>query len=305
MNTGLMNYSDVALSGNHRPVFVPDRLVRQSNHLSGQASAYESGQSEHETQRRLSQSALLSGITERLLRAAGIRKGMRVLDLGCGAGDVSVMAAALVGSTGCVLGVDQDPKAVTIAKRRAARAGLHQTAFLAAPIDTLEDLGPFDAVIGRYILHHLADPAATVRRVAGLLSPGGVIAFHEIAANIPPQSFPEIPVLREAGSWLLELFRRGGAQYDAGSRMVEIFVEAGLPVPRMFEESIVGGGPGSPIYQWLGAALRSLAPKIIELGIATEQEMRIDSFEQRLEQAAVLLNSQIVSSPQFCAWARK
>jgi ubiquinone/menaquinone biosynthesis C-methylase UbiE len=51
---------------------------------------------------------MLRPITERLLRSAGIEPGMRVLDIGCGAGDVSMLAAELVGSTGSVVGIDRN-----------------------------------------------------------------------------------------------------------------------------------------------------------------------------------------------------
>jgi hypothetical protein len=56
------------------------------------------GHSDREIRRLMHQAAILRPITERLLRGAGIGRGMRVLDLGCGAGDVSMLAAKLVGA---------------------------------------------------------------------------------------------------------------------------------------------------------------------------------------------------------------
>ncbi len=58
------------------------------------------------------------------LETAGVRRGMRVLDLGSGAGDVAFVAAELVGSTGEVIGIDQSPHSVDRAKVRAAERGL-------------------------------------------------------------------------------------------------------------------------------------------------------------------------------------
>ena len=49
------------------------------------------------------QAAILRPVTERLLRSLKIGPGVRILDLGCGAGDVSVLAAEFVGPTGLVL----------------------------------------------------------------------------------------------------------------------------------------------------------------------------------------------------------
>ena len=62
---------------------------------------YVLGRSEVESQRLIKQAAFLRPSTERVFRKAGISEGMHVLDLaGCGAGDVSFLAAELVGSSG-------------------------------------------------------------------------------------------------------------------------------------------------------------------------------------------------------------
>src|SRR5215831_15449448 len=63
---------------------------------------YVLGHSQREIRRLTTQAALLRPITERLLQNAKLAPGMRVLDLGCGAGDVSMLAAEFVGSTGSV-----------------------------------------------------------------------------------------------------------------------------------------------------------------------------------------------------------
>jgi len=65
---------------------------------------YVLGHSEPEIRRLQTQAAILRPISERLLQSAGIRPGMRVLDLGTGAGDVAMLAAELVGPLGCVVG---------------------------------------------------------------------------------------------------------------------------------------------------------------------------------------------------------
>jgi ubiquinone/menaquinone biosynthesis C-methylase UbiE len=64
------------------------------------------GHSESELQRLLNQSHFYGELTEEVLKRAGIAKGMHILDVGCGAGDVSFLAASIVGPAGSVLGVD-------------------------------------------------------------------------------------------------------------------------------------------------------------------------------------------------------
>ena len=73
---------------------------------------YMLGHSDVEIQRLIQQGAILRPITERLLRVAGVSEGMRVLDVGCGGGDVSFLAAELVGPSGSVLGIDRNPEAL-------------------------------------------------------------------------------------------------------------------------------------------------------------------------------------------------
>src|SRR5262245_63587399 len=75
--------------------------------------------SEHERQRLMRQADVLSEATERLFRKSGIGLGMRVLDVGSGAGDVALLARRLVGETGEVIGTDRDETQVAFASRRA------------------------------------------------------------------------------------------------------------------------------------------------------------------------------------------
>ena len=71
------------------------------------------------------QAQMIGPITERLLLRLGIKEGSRVLDLGCGAGDVSMLAAEMVGAMGSVVGIDQsaaDFKSHTVADGEGLRA---------------------------------------------------------------------------------------------------------------------------------------------------------------------------------------
>jgi ubiquinone/menaquinone biosynthesis C-methylase UbiE len=138
-------------------------------------------------------------VTERLLRGAGIRRGMQVLDLGCGDGDISLLAAKLTGPNGMVLGLDRDAAALETARHRASQEDLDQAYFLNAAVDDLRDEGTFDAVIGRHILDRAGDPVAAVRNAARLLRAGGVMAFEESSPTI-------MQILEEAGLTSPQLF---------------------------------------------------------------------------------------------------
>ena len=66
---------------------------------------------------------MLRPFTVRLLRDAGIGAGMRVLDAGCGTGDVTALAAELVGAGGAVVGVDRSGEVLATARARAEGCG--------------------------------------------------------------------------------------------------------------------------------------------------------------------------------------
>jgi ubiquinone/menaquinone biosynthesis C-methylase UbiE len=97
-------------------------------------SDYQLGSDAAELERLDLQGRLLAPATRMILRCAGPGLGMRVLDLGCGAGDVAFVAAELVGSTGEIVGVDQSVDSVSRATARASERGLSNTRFVVGDI---------------------------------------------------------------------------------------------------------------------------------------------------------------------------
>jgi 16S rRNA G1207 methylase RsmC len=87
-------------TSSRRQVFNTELKTRKMNTM--QKLDYVLGHSQREILRLISQAAMLRPVTERLLRSVKIGPGTRVLDLGCGAGDVSMLAAEFVGPTGAV-----------------------------------------------------------------------------------------------------------------------------------------------------------------------------------------------------------
>src|SRR5882762_10965836 len=108
--------------------------VLEGRPRSGKEIIYVLGHSQDEIRRLIDQAAILRPTTERLLRSAGIEQGMRVLDLGCGAGDVSMLAGKLVGPTGSVVGIDPNADVLAVARGRAE--GLSHVTFAQASVGT-------------------------------------------------------------------------------------------------------------------------------------------------------------------------
>jgi SAM-dependent methyltransferase len=153
---------------------------------------YALGYSASELRRLERQGAFFRDLTADLLKRVGVRDGMRVLDLGCGVGDTSLLAARLIGPSGVVVGVDRSAKAIDVARRRATTGRpRYSVQFVVADLGTFVPDEPFDAIIGRLILLYLRDPAAMLRRLSAYVRPGGVAAFQEMAMPLA-RSNPEL-----------------------------------------------------------------------------------------------------------------
>ncbi|MFD9898599.1 class I SAM-dependent methyltransferase [Mesorhizobium sp. NPDC059025] len=266
-------------------------------------AAYILGHSASEIRRLVLQAEILKPITARLLREAGIVPGMRVLDVGCGAGDVAMLACEMVGPAGLVVGIDRSADAIAVAQQRAA--GYPQAVFEAEAVEDFVDEAGFDLVIGRYVLVHQTDPVALVRRVTELVRPGGIVAFHEVSHRHPFASLPAVPLWEQVGDWLFTLFHMAAPHHDAADKLFGIYTEAGLPAPSLFSETPVAGGPDAPHHAWIAETIRSLLPKLVQLGLATEAIVDIDTLEARLREATVAVQGQIIAHAQVCAWARR
>lgn len=129
--------------------------------------AYTMGRSAEETQRLITQASLYADNTRRLFEVAGIGHGMKVLDLGSGAGDVALLVADLVGPTGSVIGVDHNPTVLDVARLRATEAGLTNVQFVDGDAQVLELPDDFDALVGRLVLMYVADRRHCCRHCCG------------------------------------------------------------------------------------------------------------------------------------------
>ncbi len=169
---------------------------------------YGLGRSSAETQRLITQAQLYDSFTRQVFQAAGIATGMKVLDVGSGAGDVALLLADLVGPMGSVVGVDINPIILETARARAQEAGLANVTFLAGEVGSCKLEREFDAAVGRWILMHVSDPVETVRTVVNHLRTGGIIAFQESDFTTPMAALPPSRLLQQFNRWALVLQRR-------------------------------------------------------------------------------------------------
>lgn len=264
---------------------------------------YVMGRSDAETLRLQKQAALYDPTTRQMFEQAGIGPGMKVLDIGSGAGDVAMLAAAVVGPSGAVVGVDSNPAILATARKRAGDAGVNHVEFIAGDIRDIALADDFDAVVGRVVLMYLKDPADTLRMLAGRLRPGGIVAFQELDWSTGPMSIPPSRTLAQTWSWIPELFRRSGLNPQMGLALRQVFRTAGLPEPQMHLDAPVGGGADFAGYDYIESGVRSSVDRIVALGLATADEIDIDNLARRLRDEC---GDGVLMLPSFvCAWTRK
>jgi SAM-dependent methyltransferase len=269
------------------------------------APLYVLGRSGKESQRLVRQSHYLRPSTERVFRKAGVSDGMRVLDIGCGVGDVSFLAAELVGPTGTVLGIDRDPGVLAVARERAQAAGLDNVTFEEREIDGLLATGRFDAVVGRFVLMYQADPIATLRHVARVVKNGGLLVVQEPDFGGGIITYPVVPLWQEVSHWINETFRRGGVHHDIGGKLYHLFRQAGLPGPELLQHVSTVGGPATrPICENSAALVASMLPRIEKFGIASAAVVQADTLADRLESAACAADAQVTFPPAIAAWTK-
>ena len=262
------------------------------------------GRSESETERLIKQSQLYDDVTRRFFLRSGIAKGMKVLDVGSGAGDVALTLSEFVGAEGTVISVDLNADILETAKARAKEAGVTNIEFITGDTRTLELPNDFDAVVGRLVLMYMAAPADALKHLATHVRPGGIVAFQEV--DFTPYTVvvhPDTPLMNDLIEWGRTVFERSGAHVDMGMELYKAFVDAGLPEPALHFEAPMGGPENWPGFGYLENSFRSFLPLLEAYEIATADEVDVDTLAERIQTEVASSKRPIMLPPHITAYA--
>ncbi|MBW8837703.1 MAG: methyltransferase domain-containing protein [Burkholderia sp.] len=231
-------------------------------------------QGDDEGRRLMRQAAYLAPHTLRALRAAGIGPGSRVLDLGCGMGDVALLSAEL-GAT--VVSIERDPAVAAAARERLGT----RVEVVVGDIADANVAGPFDAITGRLIMMYVRDPAAVLRDlVARVLRPGGAVAIVEYDFR-STLMLPGASLLRETIATVCKIIAAAGFHGDLGLRLPDVFVAAGLPLPQL--EAHLWTSVGDDLAPEMATAvLRNTLPLGEKLGITKASDFDLATLPARM-----------------------
>jgi SAM-dependent methyltransferase len=269
-----------------------------------ESTPYILGHTDQELDRLKAQARLIDPITRRFFLDAGVGRGMRVLDVGSGAGDVAFVAADIVGDTGEVVGVDRVALALEMARARASARSLRNVSFLTGDPVEMPSEQSFDAIVGRYVLQFQADPARMLKKLATHVRPGGVIVFHEIDWGGLGSS-PPVPTYDRCCRWGMDTLRAHGTETRMGSKLHSTFVDAGLGSPSMRLEALFAGGPASSdLFRLIADLVKTLLPEMERLGVATALDVGPETLVERMSQECLASSSVVVGHYQIGAWCR-
>jgi hypothetical protein len=128
----------------------------------------------------------------------------------------------------------------------------------------------------------MRDPTAALRLIVERVRPGGIVAFHEWDARVTTAAAMNQPVLARFQGLIARTFELSGARLEIGAELYWRMLDAGLePEPRPLAEIAVRMGQDDIAYRRWALFARSMLPKIVEYGLATEKDV-LDTVDHRL-----------------------
>jgi SAM-dependent methyltransferase len=207
--------------------------------------------------------------TRRVVLEAGLQRGMRVADLGCGVGMVTGLLAELVGPEGHAVGIDFSREQLAQA-REELKAGTPNVSFVeASATDTGLPPGSFDLVYCRFLLIHLSEPERALREMRTLLKPGGILVCEDgdlTTAGSEPHS--------ALGAFADLWGRLGpvrGVDFTLGRRLYHVILGAGFPAPEItYNQPVLARGENKRLLE---LSVAEAGPAFVEAGLITAGEL--------------------------------
>ena len=209
---------------------------------------------------------------EALMSHIGVGPGWRCLDLGCGAMGILRVLSQVVGDEGSVVGLDNDPRMLEAAGRWAVAQRMTNVDLMVGDaFATALPRSSFDLVHARFMFCPLGAGDALLREMIDLTKPGGIVAAQEpIAASW--RFHPRCEPVEKLTDAIVDAFRAGGGNFDAGASTFALFQDAGL------EDVRVGAAahalpPGDPYRRLPVQFATSLRQRILDEHLLSGEEL--------------------------------
>lgn len=262
---------------------------------------YVLGHSSRELDRLRLQNKAYEPFTLKMLKSAGFAPGMRVLDVGTGAGDVALLASEIVGSNGSVVGIDASEKSISFARSIASEVGAKNVEFAVGDMSSIAYGSDFDAVIGRFVLMYSRNAAHVLQRLKTHLKPGGIVAFQEMDFHFA-DVWPECPTVRRCIDLVMVAMRGAGVNIRMGSELYGSLAAIGIPEPSIRLDAAIDGGTKGLGPRRLAEIARTLFPALEAKGLTGGIEL--DTLEETMRTELIQARAVLSEPGLIAAWGR-
>ncbi len=237
-----------------------------------------------------------------LLDALDLRPGEAVLDVACGPGSVTTLAAVEVGPGGRVTGVDSSRAMLAIAQAKPVAPDAAPIEYHQAPADRLPVAdADFDVAICQQGLQFFPDRAAALAEMRGALRPGGRVGIAVWAAieQAPPFAALEDAIREVAGDELADCYRGGPWGMPDADQLRELLEESGFDEIRVQQDALPLSFEGAP------QLCSALAASAIAADLDLLSVQRREQFAQVLERRVAVDDALHAEAVAHLAFARR
>jgi 2-polyprenyl-3-methyl-5-hydroxy-6-metoxy-1,4-benzoquinol methylase len=244
-------------------------------------------------------------ITRKLIERGEIKSGMKILDLGCGDGNVTFLLSNYVGPEGIVVGIDSNENAIGNAKKKSKEFGLSNLYFIVGDItqDFKIEHSNFDVIIVRRVLMYLSNPQSTIATAMKYLKPNGIFLAQENNISKTPIGLESMPHHKKINDLIRKTLERENVNINLGFELCTILTDSGLKVENVWAEAVLST-PSQPTPWFFLAQVmkdRMLTHKVI----SDVSELELETLGERLTNERMENTRTFISDLVFCAVARK
>jgi ubiquinone/menaquinone biosynthesis C-methylase UbiE len=245
-------------------------------------------------------SGLLTETTRSLLEANGVTTGVSFLDVGCGGGNVALMAAQMTGDTGRVTAIDFDATIIALDREDAAHKKIHNISYQAMSAYDLDFHHTFDVAYSRFLLSHLTEPRKVLANMAESVKPGGTVIVEDIDF-CGHFCYPACAAFDQYIQLFTATAKKRGQHPDIGPSLFSMFEAAGIANIR-FEviQPVFSEGPG----KWMAhLTMDRIRDSVLSEGLASKATLSdiLDALRAFTEDG-----STVISLPRiFRVWGIK
>lgn len=244
-------------------------------------------------------------ITKKLIENVEISQNMKILDLGCGNGDVSFLISKYIGNNGIVVGIDSNKNVISNAINKSKEFGLSNTNFILGDLteDFQIEYSDFDVVIVRRVLMYLSNPIKTITNAIRYLKPNGIFLVQENDVSLTPINLEFMPEHKKIIEYIRKTLEKENVNFKIGFDLNSILTSCGLSVEKIWAEAVLSTPEQHTPWAFLAKVMKERM--LMHNVISNESELDLENLSDKLYKERISNNITFISDLVFCAIGRK